>query len=341
MLAWNLSPAFSQNNRIIKVMTQNMDAGTDLAFVLGLPDDPVLGAQLTYQEITTQGWIPERATRLAAEIAAAKPDLISLQEVTTWAVGPYGAPSLVLYDQLSLLMNALAERKEQYEVVDVQSLLQAFAPLNADFSQFLYFADHDVILARSDSKHSGMTLSNIQKGYYNNLFPFGPFLELLGWMSVDVEIQGTKIRFFNTHLQSPNVYFPQMAEIQVAQANELIQIMNNCTFPVILAGVFNSDASPLGIGPDLTPTAGNIQAAGYVDIWGALRPPSDLGLTWPRYLEDIYPISTSQVRAAPSERIDLIFGKGLIPLNIELTLRANPPLASDHMGVVARLRFDK
>jgi len=69
--------------------------------------------------------------------------------------------------------------------------------------------------------------------------------------------------------------------------------------------------------------------------------PPEYGLTWPRYLEDIYPIPTSQVLATPTERIDLILEKGLTPLNIERTLGADPPLASDHMGVIATLRFDK
>ncbi len=338
MLAWSISPAIAQHNRTIKVMTQNMDAGTDLGFVLGL-SDPVLGANLTLQEITTQSKIPERAQRLAAEIAAAKPDLISLQEVTTWATGPFTGPTEVLYDQLALLMSALAARGEQYEIVDVQLLTQAFAPLKDNLSEFLFFADSNVILARSDSKHSGMTLSNKQEAAYANLFIFGGFTEVMGWVSVDVEMQGTKIRFFNTHLETTSKYIPQMEVIQILQGNELIQILNASPFPVILAGDFNSDASGLGIGPDLTPTAGSFQAAGYDDVWGALHDPAD-GLTWPRYLEDIYPIPTTQVLSTPTERIDLIFEKGLRPINIELIRRANPPLASDHMGVVASLKFD-
>jgi endonuclease/exonuclease/phosphatase family metal-dependent hydrolase len=117
--------------------------------------------------------------------------------------------------------------------------------------------------------------------------------------------------------------------------------LNASPYPVILAGDFNSDASPLGKGPDLTPTAGNISAAGYTDVWQKLHLPPDYGLTWPRYLEDINPVPASQEPATPTERIDLIFEKGLTPLNIKLIFGTNAPLASDHMGVMATLQFGK
>jgi len=259
--------------------------------------------------------------------------------VTLWAAGPLESPE-VLYDQLDLLMNALAERKEQYEIVDVHLLTQAFAPLSADLSQFLFFNDRDVILARSDAKHSGISISNVQQGYFQTLFVVSGFTEFLGWMSADIDIQGSKVRFFNTHLQSTSAFIPQMADIQIAQGFELIEVLNASELPVILAGDFNSDASPLGIGLDLTPTAANIQDAGYVDVWAELRP-LDHGLTWPRFPEDIFPIPDSQVLTAPTERIDLIFEKGLTPINIEQVRRANPPLASDHLGVMATLRLDQ
>ncbi len=343
MLCWSLAPAWAQNNRSIKVMTQNMDAGTDLGFVFA-SEDPIVGAQLTLQEITIQSKIPERAQRLAAEIAAAKPDLISLQEVTTWAILTAVSPGVyeteVKYDQLALLTDALAELGQTYTVVDIQPLTQAVAPLDELYSQLLSFNDSNVILARTDGKGSGLSISNPMKEYYVNHFEFNGFTERMGWMSVDVNFQGKSIRFFNTHLTSTSAFFPEMAEIQVAQGGELIEVLDASALPVILAGDFNSDASDLRIGPDLTDTAGNIKAAGYTEVWGALHLP-DLGLTWPRYREDIYPIPTFQVIAQPTERIDLVFAKGVTPLHIERTLRANPPLASDHVGILATLRFDK
>src|SRR6266540_3005076 len=50
-LGLTMSPAFADSdNRAVKVMTQNMDAGTDLLFYFAI-SDPVLATQLTYNEL--------------------------------------------------------------------------------------------------------------------------------------------------------------------------------------------------------------------------------------------------------------------------------------------------
>src|ERR1039457_4637085 len=88
----------------VTVMTRNMDAGFDF----GAATLPALmqGAQATLAEIDASR-IPERAAGIAAEIAAHRPDLVALQEVTQyWTRTPDGAPVL-RYDQLQALLDAL------------------------------------------------------------------------------------------------------------------------------------------------------------------------------------------------------------------------------------------
>jgi endonuclease/exonuclease/phosphatase family metal-dependent hydrolase len=337
MLVCCLSPAQAETGRSLKVMTQNMDAGTDLTFILGM-EDMVAAAQLTYQEITTQSYIPGRARNLAAEIADVAPDLVALQEVTIWAVRQPGGTQ-ILYNQLDLLLKALDAYGAHYVVVATQPLTKAEAPLDYGMANWLQFNDSNVILARTDGRYSIFNLSNVMMDRYTSLFTFGPLVEVLGWMSVDVEVHGKKIRFFNTHLTS--TFSPEIRTVQIDQGNELIAVLNASPYPVILAGDFNSDASPLKLGPDLTPTSGNISSAGYTDVWQKLHSASDYGLTWPRYLEDIYPIPPSQVPVTPTERIDLIYEKGLFPLSIRLIYGTHLPLPSDHMGVMATLQTDR
>src|ERR1039458_9649696 len=64
----------------VKIMTQNMDAGTDLTFavaeLLGLLPPGVDGVGLTYWEIQLAE-IPGRAGLLAAKVAEKKPDLLA------------------------------------------------------------------------------------------------------------------------------------------------------------------------------------------------------------------------------------------------------------------------
>ena len=91
----------------VKVMTRNMDAGTDLGFVFAATDlaSFAQGTAATLAEIRASG-IPERAAKLADEIAAQQPDLIALQEVTLWRTGKLLKPpaSEILFDQLDLLL---------------------------------------------------------------------------------------------------------------------------------------------------------------------------------------------------------------------------------------------
>lgn len=324
-----MSPALADSDkRVVKVMTQNMDAGTDLLFFF--VTDPISATKLTYEELQAANF-RGRAELLADQIVNQQPYLISLQEVTLWQTISVTGEVGVMADQLDLIMHALAARHQQYKVVASQNLTDITAPLGDGSA--LRFLDRNVILARTDLKQSELALSNVQSGIYQaTIAPVPGFPEELnGWLSVDAKIRGKSLRFFATHLESP---VSQNDPTQVLQGQELITIMQQSKLPVILAGDFNSDASGLGLGPDQTPTAAMIVEAGYVDAWQMLHP-RDPGLTWPYYLEDIY--------AGPSypfERIDLIFARDLEILTVAV-VGNNPPFPSDHSGVVATLQIEK
>lgn len=330
-LSVTMSPALADSNkRVAKVMTYNMDAGTDLLFFFAYPADPIFATQLTYEELLVDDF-PGRAGLLADQIVIQQPYLISLQEVTLWQTTSVTGETEVLADQLDLIMDALEARYQQYEVVAGQDLTDITAPL-VDGS-YLHFLDRNVILARTDLKQSELSLSNVRSGIYRaTIAPVPGFPEELnGWLSVDAKIRGKSVRFFCTHLESP---ISQNDSTQVLQGQELIAIMQRSKLPVILAGDFNSDASGLGFGPDQTPTAAMIVEAGYADTWQSIHP-EEWGLTWPFYLEDIYAGPSD-----PSERIDLIFTRNLKILDVAV-VGNNPPFPSDHAGVVATLQIEK
>ncbi|MHB8908294.1 MAG: hypothetical protein ACYDAA_05395 [Syntrophales bacterium] len=82
MLGLTLSSALADSDkRVVKVMTQNMDAGTDLLFFF--VTDPITATQLTYSELLATDF-KGRAGLLADQIVIQQPYLISLQEVTLW-----------------------------------------------------------------------------------------------------------------------------------------------------------------------------------------------------------------------------------------------------------------
>ena len=90
----------------------------------------------------------------------------------------------------------------------------------------------------------------------------------------------------------------------------------------------------------MTPTYGNLLAAGFSDAWTVTQGGS-AGFTWPLYLED--PLTST---ATPTERIDLVLTRGAVQAG-DARLVGNTPAAqtpsglfpSDHAGVVATLKL--
>ncbi|HEX8711269.1 MAG TPA: endonuclease/exonuclease/phosphatase family protein [Terracidiphilus sp.] len=328
----------AQQNPTIKVMTQNMDAGTDLGFALfGLQQpDPRPYIDLTLAEVDASG-IPTRASYLAAEIAEQKPHLVSLQEVTLWRTGPTAeTATTVRYDQLELLMSALESLGAHYRVVAINTLTDIALPTTAAGPGALRFTDRDVLLARSDLSPSILQVSDIQTHVYAASLTFGDITVRRGFISALARVNNQVFRIADTHLENQFSGIPASATIQGLQAAELLDSVRNWPQPVVLAGDFNADAihGINGIGPDNTATVAFIESAGYSDSWAAANS-GDPGATWPLWVEDqttpYYFVNTN-----PWERIDLIFSKKLhaisaVQLGIGLGFTS---AASDHTGVV-------
>lgn len=325
----------------VRVMTRNMDAGTDLNYVTGATDTAtfVAGVLATIAEVDASN-IPGRASLLAAEIAEAKPDLIALQEVTVWNISDAGGPRT--YDQLGLLMAALDAAHQHYRVAALQPLTEIPVAIPGLFS--VKFTDQNAILIRTDVPPGHLDLTGTETHLYENFLSFElpvgePVPAYNGWMAVDVKIRGARFKFANTHLLSPIPVaglFEITSGVQVLQAGELLDGLSSTGLPIILAGDFNSDAEVPQHAPDETPTAGLISES-YTDTWHSLHP-SDHGYTWSLFLEDQTPPSMNGQATVPFERIDLIFSKGPEVSFAErtgLTVSPQGLFASDHAGVVA------
>jgi len=332
-----VAPARADREGRVTVMTRNMDAGTDLGPVIGATSIPALLAATaaTWVEVVGSG-APERAARIADEIAAAKPDLIALQEVTLWRVGAFLKPPAteVLIDQLDLLLGELGRRGLHYATIVVQTGTDAEAPVPFGFD--LRITDRDAILARSAGAPR-LELSNAQGHVYQAELLLGsPVLGQVAvprsWASVDVKVLGRSFRFVNTHLEG---FAPP---IQIAQAGELITALASAGMPVILAGDFNANADP---GIDHFHTTDALLAAGFVDSWAETREGEE-GNTWPLHGED-----PPTAASTPFERIDLVYGRGVEAEEAqrigaspsERTLSGFWP--SDHAGVVTVFELDR
>ncbi|HSB75121.1 MAG TPA: hypothetical protein VLC12_05680, partial [Terriglobales bacterium] len=89
-----------------KVMTYNVDEGTDFGAIIGVltntsSTDFATAVQQTVAEVENSD-PADRAQRIADEIATAQPDLVGLQEVALWNI--QGVP----IDMLQLILARLA-----------------------------------------------------------------------------------------------------------------------------------------------------------------------------------------------------------------------------------------
>jgi endonuclease/exonuclease/phosphatase family metal-dependent hydrolase len=324
--------ATSQNEAGVTIMTQNMDAGTDLGFALAL--GPPEGVDLTFAEIQASN-ISQRAELLAAKIAAEQPHFAALQEVTLWRTGDTPETAThVLYDQLKLLLRALARHGTPYDIVAVNTLTDLALPGS---NGALRYTDRDALLIRSDLRPPAFHISDTQTHIYEAALDFQGLIVVQGWISADVHMDNSHFRLVVTHLESPVPGVPEATEVQVAQATELIQALQNVTVPIVLCGDFNSDAE-FGNGPDATPSVALIEEAGYADTWRIVNP-RDPGDTWPLFLEDQAHPKFFR-RSVPFERIDLFFSKGIDAISAKQVLApappsTMPPYGSDHAGVIA------
>ena len=352
VLMFAFAPCAFADNRDAKVpvtiMTQNMDDGTDLTYVIGVltgqfPATVGQAVDLTFAELQASNF-EGRAKVLAARIAAKKPDLVALQEAVLWRFGPTpDTANLPLFDQLGLLQSALEKAGAPYDLVAVQSLNDLALP-GDQIGGALRYTDRNAILARSDLKRPSFSVDHVETNVFAAYLPFTPELNVIaGWIALDVHVGGRQLRLATTHLETPIVGVPEATLVQMAQAQELIDAMQGVMGPVVICGDFNSDANHGGFIDD-TPTVGLIEAAGYEEVWPATHGRGDLGLTWPFYLEDQFPAPPFFADSKPFERIDLFFGRGMPAVRSERVIgpvqgHSMPPYASDHAGVIATFRF--
>jgi endonuclease/exonuclease/phosphatase family metal-dependent hydrolase len=250
------------------VMTRNVYVGANVDVVLAAPSPeqvPILVAQAFQQLLSTN--FPERAKALAKEIAATRPHLVGLQEISLIrtqspgdaVVGGTTPAENVLYDFLAILLEALEKRGLRYRVagkiqntdVEVPMLVNASPPAFDD----VRLTDFDIILARHDVK-----ISNVTKKNYDTRFvvpALGAEIRR-GFVAANAKVGRKTYRFVNTHLEPAPT--DDLLPIQLGQAQELVAALQNETLPVIVAGDLNTPA-PTGA------TYQFLNSQGYVDVW--------------------------------------------------------------------------
>ena len=353
-------PENANNRRTITVMTRNLYVGADLlpavlAIASGDPVAIVAAVSETFGKVQFTDF-NARAEGIAREIDAAQPDLVGLQEVTTWrsqtpADFVQGNAEHVEYDFLAILLDALEARGLHYAVVAHEIGFDAEFPgflseadALADRLSDIRLTDGEVILARTDLQVSQLKLSNFRTGHFetNIEIPISEtetFVLLRGWASVDAKVRGKSFRFVTTHLEADS------EAVREAQALEILAGPAVTELPVVFVADANSNAN----GDSTTPAYSAFIGDGFTDPWLEAHPGSIVSTccnaelltnpTFPDPADDEGRIDLVLYRAAGDFQTLGAGFSGTNPATDRVSNGLTLIWPSDHAGVAATLQI--
>lgn len=310
----------------LTVMTRNVYiGGQTLPILLAENQAAFLAAVLRFQKELGNNDPQGRHGAIAREIAAARPDLVGVQELTSLGmIRPDGKE--VAIDNKDLLTNGLAAARSDQRFLAEDGGVEARLPMPGGGAVTL--RARTAVFARA-----GLEVTKTTASPYDALTTFGEHLEggplksLSGWVRSEIDLGGIPVSIVVTHLEAWD------EQVRQAQARELIDLLADVTGPVVVMGDLNStpDGERAGAFRLLT------EEAGFTDAW-AVTNPDDAGPTCAR---------SENLRAPTLElvdRLDHVLVRGGVSAleahrtgyrSDERTPRGLWP--SDHAGVVARL----
>jgi endonuclease/exonuclease/phosphatase family metal-dependent hydrolase len=239
-----LPAAASAKKQDLRVMTRNLYLGADLIPLASAPDEPAFeqAAAQRFQTVLNNDF-PRRAKLLAAEIRKAKPDLIGVQEATTWRRGPDGVKdgattpaTQVVYDSTKELLKALKKAGSPYKQVVGRDWFDFEAPTAPGYD--VRITQRNVILARKGSKVKiRKTFSGRFAKHLDVPTKVGLAQQLRGWVGVDATLAKRKFRFVDTHLEAYSAPFADQQMNQLLNAGGPLASKKRHS---ILVGDFNS-----------------------------------------------------------------------------------------------------
>lgn len=204
-----------------------------------------------------------RAVAIAEQIIENDPDVVALQEVSLWRTALRSDPAeiTVKYDFLHILLDQLARRGHPFRAVSVAETFSGRLPISLTTDGL--YTDRNAIIVPVDEPVSQLITSNPMDGVFETSLPVsigGNRLEVTrGWASADVTIRGKTYRLFDAHFEAFD------GRVRLGQVNELVQIMSESPYPVVLAGDIN--LYPMDVRPEDATTWDVLTRSGFADAW--------------------------------------------------------------------------
>lgn len=360
----------------ITVMSRNIYLGADVAVAMeAIPNLPK-AAQFMWEQVK-QNNFSKRVNILAAEINENKPDVIGLQEATTWYCKKNAWSKKT--EVLNFTKQLLVELKSEYQIASKDKTIAynpgysinpipfltkvndptTFKPLFNQDSAACGFETGDALLIKKSLASSVKEVTNID---YKDKYTIVPVLMKVtrGYTYADIEINGQIIRFITTHLES--IWDENKIPNAAKQATQLIEEQRNHTIPTVIVGDFNSDprdprpvndsnpgeqpiASEICPAKSVTCNAYKLMLqAGYKDVSPDAANP--LNFTWGMNAlltgPDPKRAESAKQMGNPygfTDRLDYIFVKNGVTGKTSKIIGLKPPFGTDHAGVVSTLNL--
>ena len=241
-----------------KVMTRNLYLGADVGVALKLLPDMPAAAQFMWEQVVATDF-RRRAPLFAAEVARERPDVIGLQEATTWSCSTgFGGNRRVVFDFTQEFLAATAATGTPYVLATAGGRTAqdpsfglgpmpfltrihdpaTFQPLFGTDTADCGFQIGDALAIRAD-------LAPHVRAVGASDFPtettIAPLVLVIprGFVWADINIRGTPVRFVTTHLES--YWTAGDVPPSARQADELVDALAPTTMPLVVMGDFNSD----------------------------------------------------------------------------------------------------
>jgi endonuclease/exonuclease/phosphatase family metal-dependent hydrolase len=346
-------PAHADNGGALSVMSQNLYLGADLfpaveAAQVGTNEFLAAAAKVYQQAMASD--FPTRADAFAKTVKKRKPDIIGLQEVTSWIAArkdPSSGPALQNQDFLAIVKKAFKANGLKYKVVGtsrnasigpfpyVDPSVNCAAPtsiLPTEWPCSIQMQDRDVLLVNTKTKALKVTKKSVKSGLFSKQQTFSVAGQTIsfarGYVFADMTYKGATFRMANTHLEVGGV----SEGIQNAQAKQFVKKVRKGATSVIAVGDFNTDAYGA-----YSPSSYRTLTGYFRDAWNVKR--DGQGLSCCQNAELSNPVSENDIR------IDLVLIRGKVNSKRSMVTNVTPfratpvPLwESDHAGVFTKLR---
>jgi len=322
----------------LKVLSWNVYVGTDVDAVIealadGFQPEDMLVLQAQIQTLVMTDF-PSRAGAMVDEIAARRPHVVGLQEITTLDLQAFGLGTI---DFLQIVQDELAARGLHYEVAGQVTNIDV--SIDVPGMGAIGLTDYDVMLVDADRVQ---VLDAWGKTFDMNMVdligPVGGISLVRGYVYADILIGEKDYHVVTAHLESSG-YAPLLPMLRGAQATEIVTVLADADRAVVMGDLNDEGVSPMNAA---------FAAGGFLDVWPTLYPGTDGFTCCHAYtLDEEVPVYT--------KRIDYVFVRGIEhpiqglkngsmeilgeePADRILDAPYYPLWPSDHLGLFAHLR---